>query len=173
MRTASRSILTVAVAVAAGAGLVAAPVPPAAAADGYRWASPVDGDTFKFLNGRSVRLLGYDSPEVDQCGYDEAYAKMASLLRRPVKVVKRNGKDEYGRTLAYVRTRNGRVIGTVMLQRGLGVARYDALDGYAWHPKQKLYRSLDSTNGEIVCAEPEPDVVPSPEPTVMFRLFRR
>lgn len=168
MHTASRAILTVAMAIsAASAGLVATPVSPAAAADGYRWVSAVDGDTVKLLNGRSVRLLGYDTPEVDQCGYDMALTKMEALVRRPVKLVNRSGTDAYGRILAYVKTRSGRDIGTVMLRRRLAVARYDALDGYPWHPKQDLYRSLDATNGEIVCPEPAPEPTPSPTPTVV------
>jgi endonuclease YncB( thermonuclease family) len=166
MHTASRAILTVAVAVsAASAGLVASPVSPAAAADGYRWVSAVDGDTVELPNGRSVRLLGYDTPEVGQCGYDEAVARMAALTKGQVKLVNRSGTDKYGRILAYIKTRNGRDIGTVMLRRGLAVARYDSLDGYPRHPKQKLYRSLDSTNGEIVCPEPAPEPTPDPTPT--------
>jgi endonuclease YncB( thermonuclease family) len=165
MHTASRASVTAAAAISAA--LVAVPVSPVAAADGYRWAAAVDGDTINLSNGRAVRLLGYDTPEVGQCGYEEASARMEMLVRRPVKLVNRSGKDKYGRILAYVKTRNGRDIGTVMLRRGLAVARYDSLDGYPWHPKQDLYRSLDSTNGEIVCPDPAPVVVPTQPPPVI------
>ena len=47
--------------------------------------SAVDGDTVKLQTGRSVRLLGYDTPEVGQCGYDEALVRMVALTERPVK----------------------------------------------------------------------------------------
>lgn len=165
MQTSSRSISTVAVAVAAlSGGLLASSATPVAAANGYVWAGVVDGDTISLPNGRSVRLLGYDTPELDECGSDAASARMAALLQRPVKLVRRSGKDSYGRILSYVKTRSGRDIGTVMLRQGLAVARYDALDGYAWHPKQDLYRTLDSTNGEIVCPESVPEATPDPTP---------
>jgi len=167
MHTPARSISTVAVAVAAlSGGLIASPVTPVAAADGFVWAGAVDGDTINLPNGRSVRLLGYDTPELGECGYDEASARMEALLQRPVKLVRRSGKDSYGRILSYVKTRSGRDIGTVMLRRGLAVARYDGLDGYPWHPKQDLYRTLDSTNGDIVCSEPAPE--PTPDPTPVY-----
>jgi endonuclease YncB( thermonuclease family) len=159
MRIASRAIAAFAV-TTVGLGVIGTP---AAASDGYRSAFVVDGDTIDLLNGRSVRLLGYDTPEVGECGYDEAFTRMADLLRRPVKLVNRSGTDRYGRILAYVKTRNGRDVGTVMLRRGLAVARYDSLDGYPWHPKQELYRSLDSTNGEIVCPDDDASI---PDPVV-------
>lgn len=149
MRVTSRAMSTLAVATV-GLGLIG---PPSAASDDYRTAFAVDGDTIDLPNGRSVRLLGYDTPEAGECGYDQGFTRMADLLRRPVKLVNRSGTDAYGRILAYVKTRNGRDVGQVMLRRGLAVARYDSLDGYPWHPKQELYRSLDSTNGEIVCPE--------------------
>lgn len=136
---------------------------PAQAGDGYRWVSVVDGDTVALANGRSVRLLGYDTPEVGQCGYDEASAQMSALVQRRVKLYNRSGHDAYGRILAYIKTRNGRDIGKVMLRQGLAVARYDSLDGYPWHPRQDTYRYLDSINGEIVC--PDPVVIPDPAPT--------
>ena len=140
------------VGVAAAATLVAGvglPLTTAQAANGnYKYARAVDGDTVQLGNGKYVRLLGYDTPEVGTCGYAAAKAKMASLVSGGVRLVNVSGKDRYGRTLAYVKTKDGRDVGTVMLRKGLAVARYDSLDGYGWHPKQKKYRMLVMTLAE-------------------------
>ncbi len=37
---------------------------PVTAANGWRYARAVDGDTIQLGNGQYVRLLGYDTPEV-------------------------------------------------------------------------------------------------------------
>ncbi len=116
-----------------------------------QYARAVDGDTIQLASGRYVRLLGYDTAEYGTCGFWDARALMTRLVRDGVRLVHVSGKDKYGRTLAYVRTRDGRDVGTVMLRRGLAVARYDGLDGYQWHSKQSTYRRLDRTNGRITC----------------------
>jgi hypothetical protein len=76
-----------------------------------------------------------------------------------------SGKDRYGRTLAYVQTKDGRDVGTVMLRQGLAIARYDGRDGYGWHPKQKKYRKLDRQNGSISCTTASK---PKPKPTPTY-----
>ena len=116
----------------------------------WRPAYAIDGDTIR-VRGKTVRLLGYDSPEMGQHCYWQATRKMARLIRNGVRLRNVSGKDHYGRTLAYVRTRDGRDVGTVMLRAGLAVARYDSLDGYAWHPLQNRYRRIDARNGPIRC----------------------
>lgn len=150
MRNPKAPIVGLAVAtLVAGVGL---PVNSAKSAnDGYRYARAVDGDTIQLSNGRYVRLLGYDTPEAGTCGYWAAKSKMASLVSGGVRLVNRSGEDRYGRILAYVKTRDGRDIGTVMLRKGLAIARYDSRDGYGWHPKQRKYRRLDRKNGTITC----------------------
>ena len=135
-----------AAALVAGGGAV-----PAQAAGGYRPARAVDGDTVQLANGRYVRLLGYDTPEVGQCGYTQAKNLMARLVRDGVKLQHRSGTDRYGRILAYLHTRDGRDVGTVVLRKGWAVARYDSRDGYDWHPKEATYHRLDARNGTITC----------------------
>lgn len=157
-----RSARSLAVAVASGLAVVVALAGvnvPAQAAK-YRSARVVDGDTIQLGNGKCVRLLGYDTPEMGQCGYEAAKAKMADLLVGGVRLVNRSGTDKYGRILAYVKTDEGWDIGTAMLRNGLAVARYDGRDGYGWHPKQKKYRRLDRQNGTIKCTKPS-----TPKPT--------
>ena len=133
------------------AGVGVPPTTAHAVSGNYKYARAVDGDTVQLGNGKYVRLLGYDTPEAGTCGYGAAKAKMASLVAGGVKLVNRSGQDSYGRILAYVKTRDGRDVGTVMLRRGLAIARYDSLDGYGWHRKQKKYRKLDRNNGTITC----------------------
>ena len=41
----------------------------------------VDGDTVKLSNGETVRLIGIDTPEKGQCGFNEATNLMRSLVQ--------------------------------------------------------------------------------------------
>jgi len=40
----------------------------------------IDGDTVQMPDGERVRLIGIDTPEVDQCGSLEATAKLRELV---------------------------------------------------------------------------------------------
>jgi micrococcal nuclease len=69
--------------------------------------SITDGDTFRTTDGRRVRLIGVDTPEVDQdqCLADEATAALAALIPPGATVrleLDIDPIDRYGRTLAYV-----------------------------------------------------------------------
>lgn len=147
-----RLLTSLSAAGAAGA-LMLSGITPATAADSWRYARAVDGDTIQLGNGQYVRLLGYDTPEVGQCGYTQATTKMAALLRGGIKLGNRSGRDRYGRILAYVRTNEGWDVGTAMLRAGLAVARYDSRDGYDWHPKQRKYHRIDARNGRVTCSK--------------------
>lgn len=146
-------ILTGLAAAGAASAVLLAGAAPVTAANGWRYARAVDGDTIQLGNGQYVRLLGYDTPEVGQCGYAQAKAKMASLIQGGVKLENRSGRDRYGRILAYVTTDEGWDIGTSMLRNGLAIARYDSRDGYDWHPKERKYHRLDRENGRITCTK--------------------
>lgn len=144
-------VLTTLAATCLAVAVVATGAAPTSAGIGLRHARAVDGDTIQLSNGQYVRLLGYDTPEVGDCGYSQATAKMTSLLQGGVRLANRSGRDRYGRILAYVRTDEGWDIGTAMLHAGLATARYDSRDGYNWHPKEKKYHRLDAKNGKITC----------------------
>lgn len=61
-----------------------------------------DGDSLDLKNGRRVRLLGVDAPEVGRCFSDQAKARLTErVLGRHVRV-KNVVKDDYGRILAHV-----------------------------------------------------------------------
>jgi endonuclease YncB( thermonuclease family) len=66
----------------------------------------VDGDTLDLSDGRRVRVLGIDTPEKGECGFEEAreFAR-AALLDEKVDVASdptQDAVDRYGRSLLYV-----------------------------------------------------------------------
>jgi micrococcal nuclease len=63
----------------------------------------VDGDTVK-INGESVRLLGINSPEKGEIGYNEAKKFLEeNILNETVRLEFGKSKnDMYGRKLAYI-----------------------------------------------------------------------
>jgi endonuclease YncB( thermonuclease family) len=70
----------------------------------------VDGDTVEVKvagKRRTVRLVGMDTPERGQCGFDEAKSALRRQLRRGEKVKlkkdpRQGNKDRFGRWLRYV-----------------------------------------------------------------------
>ena len=64
-----------------------------------------DGDTFVLGTAGgdlTIRLLGINAPEQDECGHDEAAAGLASHLGQGPLQVETHGEDQFGRTLGYV-----------------------------------------------------------------------
>lgn len=103
-----------------------------------------DGDTVEIADGRRVRLIGIDTPERGQCGYEEASRRLESLvLNRSVTLEAGSGDstDRYGRLLRYVVV-DGVDAGEVLLREGLAVPRYNSTDGYGWHPKEDRYAQV-------------------------------
>jgi endonuclease YncB( thermonuclease family) len=124
----------------------AAPVPAATAAESAtadpRPTDPdltvtdiVDGDTVDLSDGRRVRVLGIDTPEKGECGFEEAseFAR-ATLLNKEVDVASdptQDAVDQYGRSLLYV-SRWGVDYSLVVI--GAGWARHYTVEG---NPVQK------------------------------------
>lgn len=89
----------------------------------------VDGDTLHLADGRKVRLVGVNAPELgrderpDQPLAQEARQALLTLIGgRPVHL--RFGPDRYdhhGRTLAYVESADGISAGEHLLRKGLAV----------------------------------------------------
>lgn len=107
--------------------------------------SVIDGDTIETTAG-TVRIIGIDAPERGECGYDEAAALVASLLRPGDAVILQlpdgeNDQDQHGRLLRYVDTVDGVDVAASVLAAGLAVARYDSADGYPAHPRETAYRA--------------------------------
>lgn len=84
-----------------------------------------DGDTIRCRGGLRVRLLLIDTPERNQPPFGQAAARhLAQLI--PVGSTVRlefdvRQHDQYRRTLAYVFTRDGRMVNEEMLRAGFAV----------------------------------------------------
>ncbi|WP_172655888.1 thermonuclease family protein [Demequina maris] len=106
----------------------------------------IDGDTVRLANGARVRLIGIDTPERGQCGYAAATARLKRLVEgkkvRLINPASVRNKDRYGRMLRTVKVGTTDT-GVAQIKTGYANARYDSVDGYQWHPRQKKYRDLD------------------------------
>ena len=109
----------------------------------------VDGDTIYVEElDDSIRILGYDTPERGDCGYDQATNALTFLLGTgPVTITTDTGndRDKYGRYLRHVLV-GGVPVGLTMIESGNANARYDSLDGYPRHRYQDEYRAADGPN---------------------------
>lgn len=86
-----------------------------------------DGDTVKLQDGRRLRFIGINTPEIDHDGGDsepfsrEARERLERMIgERPIHL--RYGKelhDRYGRLLAHPYLADGRSINVALLQEGL------------------------------------------------------
>lgn len=83
----------------------------------------IDGDTLVLRDGTHVRLIGVDTPERGDCGYQEATQALTRLAGPGTRVHLQPGKDpvdRYGRTLAYL-TVDGRDLSTQLAREGWAV----------------------------------------------------
>ncbi len=113
----------------------------------------VDGDTVDLSTGERVRIIGIDTPEHGQCGFQEAAVALDAMTSGRSVVVTpgaRDNQDKYGRILRYIDV-DGTDVGLALIQRGLAVARYDSRDGYGHHPRQESYVAADSATSST-CA---------------------
>lgn len=85
----------------------------------------VDGDTVHCRGGRKVRLLLVDAPERDQGSFGatatavvERHAPVGTRLSLELDV---QHTDRYGRTLAYARTPDGRMLNEELVRAGVAV----------------------------------------------------
>jgi len=88
-----------------------------------------DGDTIKLADGRRVRLIGINTPELDHNG--AAHEPFAAAARTALQDLAGTGNrivelqlgsehfDHYGRLLAHVFLQDGRNVAAALLQRGL------------------------------------------------------
>lgn len=87
----------------------------------------VDGDTLEVALGgarETVRLIGVDAPERDECYWDEATAALLELVegRELELAADTSDRDRYGRLLRYVFA-EGRHVNAELVLRGAAVAR--------------------------------------------------
>lgn len=85
-----------------------------------------DGDTV-WIEGEKIRIADIDTPELNgDCDYERDLAikarhRLVELLNASPFIIKRNGNDRYGRTLAILH-RSGRSIGDQLVAEGLARA---------------------------------------------------
>ncbi|MFY0729626.1 thermonuclease family protein [Pseudomonas sp. NFX15] len=90
----------------------------------------VDGDTLRLSDGRNVRMIGLNTPELGKKGRSDEPFAVAARKRLEALVVASDGqvgllpgkesKDHYGRTLAHVYGADGVNLEAQMLAEGLG-----------------------------------------------------
>jgi endonuclease YncB( thermonuclease family) len=96
----------------------------------YTVSTVVDGDTLRLANGRKVRLIGIDTPELGRDGAPDApYAAAAhtaleQLVERSANRVRLQlgleDRDRYRRILAHAYSKEGKNLGAELLRLGLG-----------------------------------------------------
>lgn len=109
-----------------------------------------DGDTITLEDGRLVRLIGINTPEINyrNKSKSEPYALQAKqLLQRYIKagdkvhlLFDKSKHDKYGRMLAYVYSKTGRNLALLQLQAGLAKQLVVGKNDRFWHCFQKAQR---------------------------------
>ena len=106
----------------------------------------IDGDTIEVDGVGRVRLVGVDTPEIGECGYDAARDQLAALvLGESIELVPGgvDDRDRYDRLLRYVDV-DGTDAGLLLIEEGLAVSRYDSRDGYPEHDREREYVRADA-----------------------------
>ncbi len=147
MRRTGWAVLVMAVAVVGGSLLVRGPASGAFAGSiAGVVVDVVDGDTIDVGGVGRVRIIGIDTPERDECGFETATRRLAELVlgERVVLVAGASGDvDRYGRLLRYVDV-DGVDAGLVLIEEGWAVPRYDSRDGYGAHQREAGYIQAES-----------------------------
>lgn len=122
----------------------------------------IDGDTVQLGNGQDVRIVGIDTPETGDCGYQVATDNMVRLVQgKAVHLTTSDeDKDRYGRLLRYVDVR-GVDAGLNQINKGFAIARYDSRDGYGFHPREPVYVKADKGTKQFSCPKPAPPAAPA------------
>ena len=120
---------------------------------GWTVESVVDGDTIDVSRDgvtETVRLIGIDTPEREQCGYQEASDFLSeTVLGQEVTLLggATTDRDTYGRLLRYVEF-GGLDVGLAQIAEGFAIARYDSRTDQP-HPREDLYREADDATEHI------------------------
>ncbi len=88
----------------------------------------VDGDTIDVAQGSTamtVRLIGINAPETDECWSDEATAALGELVGTGPAwlALDRSENDQFGRALRYVINAEGEDVGGQLIEQGAAIAR--------------------------------------------------
>jgi len=108
----------------------------------------IDGDTVVISDDERVRLIGIDTPENGQCGFDEAKQAIEKLLASGSATFysgTTSDKDKYDRLLRYIEV-EGIDVGLNLISNGFAIARYDSRDGYGPHDRENEYIAADNNS---------------------------
>jgi endonuclease YncB( thermonuclease family) len=132
----------------------------------------IDGDTIELGNGEAVRVVGIDTPEVGECGFEAASAAMSRLVlgKRVQLTISDEDRDGYGRLLRYVDVGETDA-GLQLIRNGRAIAAYDSRDGYGFHPRERRYIASDRGSRNLCPMAtgdqaPSAPVAPKPQPLV-------
>lgn len=100
----------------------------------------VDGDTLRLRDGRSVRLVGIDAPEIDHRSHHHEsmaleswrYLRKLSDGKRLRLELDQSAQDSYGRILAYVYDSNGCLLNQQIVANGFAHVLYQPPDTKAY-----------------------------------------
>ena len=112
----------------------------------------IDGDTIVIAGDERVRLIGIDTPENGQCGFDEAKQALEKLLDSGSATFysgTTSDKDKYDRLLRYIEVEEIDV-GLNLISNGFAIARYDSRDGYGPHDRESEYTDADENSAAAV-----------------------
>ncbi|MGD8588029.1 MAG: thermonuclease family protein [Chromatiales bacterium] len=144
------------------AGVASASCDPFTGGEELEVAHVYDGDTLKLADGRNIRLIGINTPEmgrdgnIDEAGAQQALDRLESLVlasdQRVHLMVGEQQTDRYGRQLAHLYGRGGNNITELLLREGLGyviafppnlrnLACYEAAESMARKARRGLWRS--------------------------------
>jgi micrococcal nuclease len=117
----------------------------------------IDGDTIEVAGPdgtlERVRLIGIDTPERGECGFDAATERMRQMVQgRNVTLTPgaRSDRDRFGRLLRYVEV-DGIDTGYTLIAEGLAISRYDSRDGFGAHPREAQYVAADGATTHPLC----------------------
>jgi hypothetical protein len=130
----------------------------------FRVSSVVDGDTIRVVGlDERVRMIGIDTPERGECGFEEASAELRRLIDgQAVRLIGNpdNLNDRFGRPLAFVEV-GGIDAGAHLIELGLARPRYNSTDGFARHEREALYFEL-AVNAPSICGNNATPTTPAP-----------
>ena len=112
----------------------------------------IDGDTVVIAGDERVRLIGIDTPENGQCGFDEAKQALEKLLASGSATFysgTTSEKDKYDRLLRYIEVERIDV-GLKLISNGVAIARHDSRDGYGPHDRESEYIEADENSAPAV-----------------------
>lgn len=126
---------------------------PESAAESGIVTNVVDGDTLDVQGVGRIRVIGIDTPERGECGFESATQAMSVLvLGRQVSLLPgaTEDADRYGLLLRYVDVGTTDA-GLSLIEDGWAIARYDSRDGYGRHLRESAYVRADAASEDLGC----------------------